>query len=107
LEYSNHVRNARLRGDLYSAIFNSLWLTNVAGEFVGFLNDHYYSKNVFRSLNEAKEFKVLPKNYFELIEGLYVEKNIDKIAEMSIQLCENCFSLGKKYEIRIPLDEDH
>lgn len=101
LEYANHARNARSRNDLYSAIFYSLWLTNVAGEFVGFLNDSYYAKNVFRSLKEAKRFRLLPENYFELMEAIYVEKSIDKITEMCTELCENCFSLAKDAGISI------
>jgi hypothetical protein len=96
LEYSNHVKNAVLRNDLYSAIFNSLWMTNVVGEFTALINFKFFSTNVFRSLIQAREFSLIPNDFFKLMEGIYVEKKLDSLANMTERLCQNCFDLATK-----------
>jgi hypothetical protein len=71
-------------------------MTNVVGEFTALINFKFFSTNVFRSLIQAREFSLIPNDFFKLMEGIYVEKKLDSLANMTERLCQNCFDLATK-----------
>ncbi len=101
LEHLGHVRNSVLRGDSYAAIFNALWLTDRAGEFVALVNHSFYTKMVARSLDEIKKFRLIPKDYLALMQDIYIEKDLNRITEMAQKLCTNCFGLASENDISL------
>lgn len=100
-EFFNQIRNAYQNGDLYSAMSSALYLRNSIGEFTAFLNKKHYRSHVFRSLNEAKQFEKLPKNYFNLMQKLGTSNNLEEIYETANKLWKGCLKLARENNIKI------
>ena len=71
-------------------------MTNVVGEFTALINSRFFSTNVFRSLDEARDFSLIPNDFFMLMEGIYVEKEIESLANMTERLYQNCFESAQR-----------
>ena len=101
LEFLNQIRNAYYERDLYSAISSALYFRNVAGEFVALLNETHYKSHVFRSLEEARNFKKLPKHFFQLMRALGVSNDLETIHKSALELWKNSIQIAKENGINI------
>jgi predicted nucleotidyltransferase len=96
-----HIRNSYSSGDLVAAMGYAAYYRNAVGEFVALINGQHYSSHVFRSIDEAKTFELIPRGYPEMTTELSTSNDIARIHELAVNLFEACSAIASQKGIQL------
>jgi predicted nucleotidyltransferase len=87
------IKNANKTKNLGKMLVPVAFYTIQVNLFIGILNKYIYKRQYFDSIEEAKNLKKLPKNYYKLMMILYTSTDLDKVTKAATQLFNNCSEL--------------
>ena len=99
-----HIKNAHLSADLAAAMGYAAHYRDAVGEFVALLNGQHYSSHVFRSIDEAKTFELLPRGYLDMMTELSTSNDIERVHELAVRLFEACSAIASQKGIRFDIE---
>lgn len=101
-EFLCKIRNAQLYGKNREVIYvkdAAVHLSFCLNAFIAFVNKKYYLSGEEKSLNEAKDFKNLPKSYLSLSKKMLLSNEIKDIYKTAEKLWENSIALAKSKDV--------
>ena len=92
----NKIRNANKSKNRAKMLVPLAFYTIHANLLVGLLNKHIYKRQYFEALEEAKNLKKLPKDYYKHMKILYESSDLEKISRTATDLYNNCLEFINK-----------